>query len=154
MQVFVPFSSPIDCAEALYNDRRRFNKQIVECRQILGAINKTGKGWFNHPVVKMYKDHKEWLELYTRTLEEYKKWRVESDLKKSRSNFVICCKLSDEADNIRPAFLTDEFCNQHKRRLYAKSSELYPQFAKYGKSEENWYVVNGELVKYVNGKRI
>lgn len=35
-----------------------------------------------------------------------------------------------------------------------EAPELYPQFAKYGKSEENWYFVDGQIVKYVNGKRI
>lgn len=53
-----------------------------------------------------------------------------------------------------PSFLTQEFCDQHKRRLYTKAQELYPQFAKYGKSDVNYYFVDGELLKYKNGKRI
>lgn len=51
-------------------------------------------------------------------------------------------------------FLTEEFQVQHRRRLYTKSLELYPQFAKYGTSEENWYYVDGKLVRYIKGKMI
>lgn len=62
--------------------------------------------------------------------------------------------LSKQADAIRPSFVTDEFCRQHARRLYTKSPELYPQFAALGTSLENWYVVDGQILKYVNGKKI
>lgn len=61
---------------------------------------------------------------------------------------------SKKADEYRPPFLTDDFCNQHKRRLFTKSPDKYPQFAEYGTSEENWYFFDCELLKYVNGKRI
>jgi hypothetical protein len=41
-----------------------------------------------------------------------------------------------------------------KRRLYTKNPEHYAQWAHLGKSEENWYFVDGVWRKYVNGKRI
>lgn len=63
-------------------------------------------------------------------------------------------RFSEEAYYIRPPFLTEEFCNQHKRRLFTKAPDLYPQFAEFGTSEINWYWSNGEIVKYINGKRI
>jgi hypothetical protein len=63
-------------------------------------------------------------------------------------------KFSYYADKIRPPFLTDDFCDQHKRRLFTKAPELYPQFEKYGKNYENWYFLDGNIVKYVNGKRL
>ena len=28
MNVFVPYSSPLDCAKALWNDSKRYNRQI------------------------------------------------------------------------------------------------------------------------------
>lgn len=153
MNVFVPYSSPLDCAKALWSDRLRFNKQIIECRQIIASIN-GAKAWRNHPVCLMYKDHKEWLEFYLQCFETYR------DSKKSvtvveRMRFEYLSELySKAADSIRPPFLNDEFCDQHKRRLYCKAEHLYPQFAEYGKSDINWYFVNSELLKYKNGKRI
>jgi len=61
---------------------------------------------------------------------------------------------SNHADLIRPDFLTKEFCDQHKRRLFAKSPIYYQQFEKLGKSEENWYFLDGKVVKYIKGKRV
>lgn len=62
---------------------------------------------------------------------------------------------SDEADKIRPFFLDwDELIIQHRKRLYSKSPDKYPQFAEYGTSDINYYVVDGELLKYKDGKRI
>lgn len=134
MQVFVPYSSPIKVAKCL--DKRRLNKQIIECRQILKAINGETNAWKNHPVVKMYssENNKKWLLNYMECLEAWKEGNIE------QSNYYTIL-----ADTNKPLFLTEEFCNQHKRRLYSKSPELYQQFAKYGKSDENWYIINNEL---------
>lgn len=142
MQVFVPYREPIKVAECLIGDKR-LRKQIIECQQILDAINGVGKGWFNHPVVKMYKEHTLWLEYYMKCLSLY--------MGGYEGNAKIC---SDLADLCTPSFLTDEMCNQHKRRLFTKNPQHYAQFAEYGTSKENWYFVDGEWRKYVNGKRI
>ena len=72
----------------------------------------------------------------------------------TRVSYIQDTMYSDKADAIRPPFLTDEFCDQHKRRLFTKAPDFYPQFEEYGTSEENWYWVECELLKYVNGKRI
>lgn len=62
---------------------------------------------------------------------------------------------SERADEVAPKFLDNkELLDSHKRRLYSKSPNLYPQFASYGISEENWYYVNNEIIKYKDGKRI
>lgn len=155
MQVFVPYSSPLDCAKALWDDSKRYNKQIIECRQILDAIDCISKGWRNHPVVKMYKYYREWLAIYYCCLQAY---RDAHKFDKSSFGYNATMRMAEtysiEADAIMPPFLTDDFCNQHKRRLYSKSAELYPQFAEYGKSEENWYFVDGKLLKYINGKQV
>lgn len=141
MQVFVCYPEPIKVAQCL--DSKRLNKQIIECRQILDAIDGKGKGWFNHPVTKMYRSHRKWLYDYTNCLECYRKGLT-----------GLAEIWSFWADNIRPPFLTEDFCNQHKRRLYTKNPDHYKQFAEYGKSDENWYCIDGEIVKYVNGKRL
>lgn len=154
MQVFVCYPEPIKCAEALWNDRLRYNKQCIEVRQILDAIYGVGKGWFNHPVVKMYKHYRDWLECYLYCFENFRDSK-KSDNCIDKDVFMIGAEFySNKADYIRPHFLTNDFCNQHKRRLYTKSPELYPQFEEYGKSDENWYYIDGELLKYKNGKRI
>jgi len=144
MQVFVPYPSPIDVAKAMSNDKLRLRKQIIECDQILKAITGKSQAWKNHPVVKMYLKHSSWLLFYRNCLQYFQ----EGDI-------VWAQDRSDYADELyRPPFLTVDFCDQHKRRLYTKAPELYPQFAEYGTSDENWYFVDGEIVKYINGKRI
>lgn len=41
-----------------------------------------------------------------------------------------------------------------KRRLYTKDPKYYAVWSYLGTSDENWYFVDGEWRKYVNGKRI
>lgn len=155
MQIFIPYQSPLDCAKALWNDRLRYNKQLIETKQIIAAID-GAIPWSKHPACLMYKKHKEWLELYLRCFEcyrNYKKskegthekemWGKETELRNTEAMFYL------------PKFLENqELLDAHKRRLFSKSPELYNQFASYGTSEENWYVIDGKIVKYVNGKRI
>lgn len=153
MNVFVPYKSPLDCAKELWNDKLRYNKQCLEVIQIIRAIE-GAKPWRNHPVCLMYKEHKEWLRFYLWCFEAYRN-SMKADNCTDKDGFMMEAEYySKLADSIRPPFLTDEFCDQHKCRLYTKAPELYPQFAKYGTSEENWYYVSGQIVKYVNGKRI
>lgn len=139
MQVFVPYSSPIDVAKCL--DRKRLHKQVLECSQILKAIAGTSKAWANHPVVKMYREHKMWLYYYMNCLACFcyggppRYW-------------------SDLADKRKPSFLTEEFQVQHRRRLYTKDPVHYAEWAVYGTSKENWYFVDGKIVKYENGKKV
>ena len=142
MQIFVPYPSPIDVAKCL--DPKRLRKQIIECDQIIAAIQGKSDDWKNHPVVKMYLHDSSWLMFYHDCLSYYQDgdlgWAID------RSDYASAL--------FRPSFLTDSFCDQHKRRLYTKAPDLYPQFAEYGTSEENWYFVDGEIVKYINGKKI
>lgn len=153
MQVFIPYPEPIDCAKALWNDKKRFNKQIIECRQILEAMS-GNKRWSNHLVTKMYKKDRMWLYDYLSCFINYR----ESKTALSKKDELLFSEkaLYDNsiANEDRPDFITEELCDQNKRRLYTKSPELYPQFASYGTSEENWYVIDGEIVKYINGKKL
>ena len=55
MQVFI-IGSAIETAMCL--DKKRLNKQIIECRQILKTINGESKAWMNHPCTIQYKKHK------------------------------------------------------------------------------------------------
>ena len=142
MQVFVPYQSPIDVARCL--DKRRLHKQVVECDQILKAITGQSAGWRNHPIVKMYFKHTAWLWYYRETLDAYNKGCMR-----------LAKQYSRQCDTyFRPEFLTQRFCNQHRRRLYTKSPSDYPQFSRYGESEENWYFVDGKVIRYSQGKKL
>ena len=111
MQIFI-VGSPIETADAL--DKRRLNKQIIECRQILGAIHGTSKAWRNHPCVLMYKEHTEWLENYLHCLES------------ARYQYMAASIYSLNADKFRPPFHTEEYFNQMKRRLYTNRDRRIP----------------------------
>ena len=142
MNVFI-IGSPLETAEAL--DPRRLNKQIVECKQMLNAIEGQTKAWRNHPCTLQYEKHVLWLQLYRACLVAYKG----NNIKEA----TIC---SDAADSIKPHFLDKAFYKQMMRRLYTKDPVHYAQWAHLGTSEENWYWSPSEqqIIKYVNGKRV
>lgn len=153
MQVFIPYPEPMKVAQAMWADQKRYNKQIIECQQIISAIDGE-KAWKNHPVCLMYKKHKDWLKIYLWCFEAYRN-SMKSDNCTNKDGFMMEAEYFNEKANlIKPPFITDELCDQHKRRLFCKAPELYPQFAEYGKSEVNYYYVDGKLLKYKNGKQI
>lgn len=140
MQIFI-IGSPLETAKVL--DPRRLNKQIIETIQILRAISGQSEVWKNHPVVKMYRSHWDWLILYKETLKYY----VNGDLENAKF-------MSNEADKQRPDFLDQNFFDQMKRRLYTKDPGYYSQWSYLGESNINWYYVSNNWVYYENGKRI
>ena len=139
MQVFI-IGTPLETAMAL--DSKRLRKQIIECRQILDALN-SKTAWSNHPCVLQYRGYEKWLEIYKGILMSYEK-----------CEFGTAILSNMYADNYRPDWHTQEYYDQMKRRLYTKDPEHYKQWAHLGKSDENWYFVDGERRKYVNGKRV
>ena len=141
MQVFIPYPQPIEVAKCL--DKRRLNKQIIEGDQIISAATGRTTAWANHPVVKMYKGHIEWLRLYVNSLEFYRSGRAD-----------IAKHLSDQADRCRPSWMTEALCNSHKRRLVSKDAQFYKKSWVYGVSEINYYVVDGQVLGYARGKCI
>ena len=141
MQVFIPYPEPIKVARCL--DKRRLNKQIIECHQIISAASGKTTAWASHPVVKMYKNNMEWLQLYTDVLEYYRDGRED-----------IAVHLSNQADRGRPFWMTEALCNSHKRRLVSKDAQFYKKFWVYGVSEINYYVVDGQVLGYTRGKCI
>lgn len=137
MQVFI-VGSPLETAMAL--DPRRLRKQIIECGQILDALN-GAKAWSNHPAVLQYRGYEGWLKGYLRVLECYR-----------RGNTRLAAFFDVETEQVRPDWHTQEYYNQMKRRLYTKDKEHYKQWAPLGESQENWYFVDGEWRVYKNGK--
>ena len=137
MQVFI-VGSIFETAQAL--DKRRLNKQIIECKQIISAMEGS-IAWSNHPVVLEYKAYKDWLKIYTFALEEYR-----------NGNYDTAELVSDAV--MAPEFQTEEFFNNMKKRLYTKDKNHYKQWEYLGETQENWYFVDGVMRRYVNGKRI
>lgn len=137
MQVFI-IGSPLETAKAL--SPKHLNNQVNEAMTILNALN-GAKAWSNHPVVLQYRGYEDWLKLYTKVLEEYR-----------NGNYSVAETIDSVI--VPPLFHTEEFFNQMKRRLYTKNPQHYSQWSKLGKSEENWYFVDGVMRRYVNGKRI
>lgn len=122
-------------------DVKRFNKQIIECQWIINmAEGKTKPS--NHPAYLMYKDHIDWVKKYKECFIAYK-----------NKDYDKCLKLSDEAEKIKPSFICDELCTNFKRRLYAKDPTIYCRWEHLGKTEANYYYVDGNWLKYENGKK-
>lgn len=141
MNVFTPYKNPIECGKCL--DKKRLNNQINEANIILDAINGK-KAWANHPCTLQYKEYSEWLEYYRLCLF----WCLGGNYRLAEDYNALACKIT-------PPFLTDEFCYNMQRRLYTKLPQHYEQyFGKLEPTQENWYFVNGELRKYINGKQI
>lgn len=154
MQVFVPYKNVIDIAKAMWADQRRYNKAIIELKQIIAAIE-GAKAWRNHPVCLMYKEHEEWLDCYLRVFEAYRFYMRAEQYTFGKSAWANEIDFyNNKANQLTPHFIDESMQIQHRKRLYSKSPDKYPQFAEYGTSEINWYVVDGEIVKYINGKRI
>ena len=122
-------------------DPRRLNRQIQECGWLIGMVNNSEK-WKNHPCNFMYKDHIDWVILYQKALRAYKQGDEQE-----------CKRLSKIAENIQPSFICDSLYNNFKKRLYTKDSIYYSKWAHLGKTEANYYFVDGHWWKYENGTK-
>ena len=135
MQIFL-VGTAIETAMVL--DKRRLNKQIIETKQILKGISGESQHWRNHPVMKMYKYHTEFLKLYLRCLEAYRDGNI-SDAE----------LISIEAEKVRPIFTYDQvFLENMKRRLFTKDNSYYSQWAELGESQINMYYVENTWIFY------
>ena len=139
MNVFI-IGSALQTAAML--DNRRLHKQIVECKQILSALEGNTKHWRNHPCTIQYELHTDWLSLYMKCLDAWHKGEL-----------TAAMEASAKAEILRPNFHNEAFFDQMKRRLYTKDPQHYEEWAHLGTSEINWYWVEGKMRYYRNGKR-
>lgn len=142
MQVFI-IGKALDTFEVL--DKRRLNKQKIECKQIMNAIDGISSAWKNHPIVKSYIPYRKWLGVYYWLIEEYTS---------SNSDLLMMLHYNKWLWENRPIFHTEEYFNQMKRRLYTKDNKLYSLYSELGESDINWYYVDNEWLYYKNGKRV
>lgn len=142
MQVFI-IGSAIETASCL--DRKRLNKQIIECKQIINTILGKSQAWKNHPCVLQYKDHLNWLVAYMHCLENY----FADNIHTARIWNLYAVELT-------PNFHSTMYLEQMKRRLYTKDNNHYAKWSVLGESLENWYwsTEENKYIKYINGKRI
>lgn len=138
MQVFLPYSNLAMLVQCFYKDKRRYNKQIIECKQIIAAIEGTSMAWRNHPVVYQYRNRVQWLKYYMQVLEAYKIGGI-----KYVTNLLLDQRLLDKIKEVEPDFVHDqEYLDVHKRRLYQKNPKVFPEFAPYDSwNMSNWYCV-------------
>ena len=136
MQIFLPYKSPLETAKVL--DKRRLHKQLIECCQILDTIDGKSTSWSHHPVVLMYKNHRDFIEKYRLVLYLFRRNTDES----------IIRIYDEEALALLPDFISDEYCDNMKRRLYAKDPLFYKQFEALGPSTTNMYFVDGSWKLY------
>lgn len=139
MQVFLPFISPLETACCL--DKRRLNKQVIECKQILNALAGNSKAWLNHPVTQMYKNHTLWLEYYMLCLQSY--FKGDLNMAEKYNNIAILKT---------PYFISEGYCVHMRKRLYTKDKLYYNMFSQYGESDINGYFVENKWKFYKNGK--
>lgn len=145
MTIFI-INSPYKTAKIL--DPKRLNKQVLECQWMIDmAEGKTKEK--NHPAYLMYKNHIEWIKLYQRCLSYYRDYLKHND----GDELLMSITFSNEADKIKPPFLCQELYDNFRKRLYTKNPEYYSDFAEYGKTEANYYFVDGNWLKYENGKK-
>ena len=142
MQVFV-IGKVLNTFEIL--DKRRLNKQKIECKQIMNAIDGISSAWKNHPIVKSYTPYRKWLDVYYWLIEEYTS---------NNSDLLMMLHYNKWLWENRPIFHTEEYFNQMKRRLYTKDNKLYSLYSELGESDINWYYVDNEWLYYENGKRL
>lgn len=145
MTIFV-VGSPYETAQAL--DPKRLNKQILECQWMIDMTEGKTKEK-NHPAYLMYKNNIEWVKLYQKCLSYYRDYLKHND----GSELLMSITFSNYADKIKPSFLCEELYNNFKKRLYTKNPEYYKKFESFGKTEANYYFVDGNWLKYENGNK-
>ena len=127
MQTFLPSPDFEESASIL--DNRRLGKQRVETLQIMGALI-TGRGWINHPAVKMWRGYEySLLEYQLAICTEWHIYRGFEDtcLRKTMDIFWTAPYLA--LDISEPWWLGDDnFHWSHQSNLLRKDPEWYGDF--------------------------
>jgi hypothetical protein len=130
MQVFVPFDSFAQSVKVL--DRRRLQKQILECYQILGAISgwptqdgRARTGYLNHAAVIGWRYHPRALAQYALSAVA----EMEARGYKRSCYYATFCEVRGPEDVALPPWIGDEAVHSsHRARLLQKDFDYYSQF--------------------------
>jgi hypothetical protein len=120
MQTFLPYPNLKKSLKTL--DSRRLGKQRVEAFQILNILleRTNGRGWKNHPAVKMWAGYENALKLYLN--KSIKLW-VSKGYKNNMELEVIDGKI-----RFPPWFGDLDFHAAHRSNLLRKNPEHYSRF--------------------------
>lgn len=139
MQTFLPEADFSETAKHL--DQKRLMKQRIENLQILKSLAGlySSGAWSNHPAVKMWKGHEDWLALYNEAILKevffrgYKDNTAKEFDKVYKENFMFV-----ESD--QPWWLgNEELHYTHKGRLYEKDPIKYYFYSDYANYRELGY---------------
>ena len=136
MQTFLPYEDFVKSASVL--DDKRLGKQRVEGMQILNCIeNQTG--WKNHPIVKMWTGHEQWLVLYTVMIcHEWKQRGFKDTVMEKVLNKYEHFAL--EKPKWKPHWLGNEdLHSSHRANLLRKDQDWYKQFNWREKPDRPYY---------------
>lgn len=122
MQTFIPYGSDFT-ANAKVLDRQRLGKQRVEGLQILRTLTGVGKGWENHPIVKMWRGYEYSLGMYTIAMCD--EW-ISKGYKDTCRDQIISIMEAFDMPMVTPLWLEDtEIKISHKSNLIRKMPEHY-----------------------------
>lgn len=135
MQTFLPYPSYRKSASVL--DDRRLNKQIVECEQIIKALENPDYGWQHHPAVNMWRG--KYANLVKYGVAMYDEWQRRFDdgerggKRDHKSGERITRRYRDLApfaDSLKPpSWLGNEALHRsHRSCLLAKDEQYYRRF--------------------------
>ena len=147
MQTFLPYTDFQKCAAVI--DKKRSWKQVVECKQILCALNYSGapddwkaslswikRPYLNHPAVKMWKGFEDLLALYYNTFLKHAKevLHINTELKplqnKPITEYEKLLARKDLSAATAPGkfpfwFFNEDFHQAYRSRLIAKDPGYY-----------------------------
>ena len=126
MQTFLPYEDFIDCSKVL--DLRRLGKQRVETYQIMNVLCgvSNGGGWANHPAVKMWRGHEDYLMMYQEAIVD--EWDnlgyKDTCLEKTKAAFSLI-----KTKSKKPEWLgLDILHASHRSNLLRKNKDYYSRF--------------------------
>jgi hypothetical protein len=122
MQTFLPYPDLQASAQCLDNKRlaNQVNEALVILRTLLGYYG-SGKGWPNHPAVKMWKGYEAFLYQYRATCIE------ECERRGIKRNFAEAPIIV--GDIVVPPWFGGSIHESHQAALYQKDPVYYQQFA-------------------------
>lgn len=130
MQTFLPYPSYPDTAVVL--DRQRLGKQRVEVLQILNVLHEiegTGKGWVNHPAVRMWRGYEPLLCEYGLAItDEWKSRGYKDTCADKISQHLDWATAGEFTMSVPPWFGDAAFHLSHQSNLLRKDPEHYGQF--------------------------
>lgn len=124
MQTFLPYASFQHTAEVL--DRQRLGKQRVETLQIVKCLagDSPGRGWSNHPAVKMWSGYEPALARYGLVMID--EWVGRGYRDTCAGKIMAYFDAADMVDPAMPPWIGDELVHaSHRSNLLRKAPEHY-----------------------------